>query len=196
MRFSPLLISNLIIQPLRYFFSYYSNPEITNLKYDNDEKISTMEISVLNDFNKVALQLKPRILVSRGTFIIDKTGISNNLAMGKTMTETKGLQDDINMVLFRGQATILIEARNEGVVELMTDMVSHFLTWSVPYICNTQGFKDFGLPMTISEPTPAKEDKDIFQVHVNLPYSYEEQWHVNNDALKLREFYMNLIKAD
>lgn len=186
MRFSPLLISNSIIHPLRYFFSNYAT---VDLKYNNDEKISLIDISVINDFHKSSLEQKPRILVSRGSFVITQTGLTDNLAAGKTLFQTKGIQDNTNMVFINGTATILIEARQEGTVELITDMVSHFLVWSKPFLCNTQGFKSFAIPMQISEPRVLQEDSEIFQVSISVPYTMEEQWNVKSDALKLNEFF-------
>jgi hypothetical protein len=189
MRFSPLLISNLIIQPIRYFFSYYAG---TDFKYDSDEKITKIDIGAVNDFNKIALGIKPRILINRGTFEIRSTGLDDSMAEAKTMNQTKGLVDKKNMVLINGAASIIVEAHNEGSVELLTDMVSHFLIWTKPFICNTQGFKNFATPMTVSEPKVTKEDTEYFQTTITVPYMVEEVWQVKSDALKLKDFFITL----
>lgn len=189
MRFSPLLITNLILQPLRYFFHNYP---ITDLYWDEDPKKTKMEVGSINDFHKIVLQEKPRVLVNRGNFTISNTGLTDDMAVGKSVFETKGLQDKINMVFISGQATILIEARNEGTVELLTDAVSHFLIWTKPYICETQGFKKFFMPAQVSSAQPGKEDKEIFQVNVSGPWLMEEQWNVKDDALKLNQFFTTL----
>lgn len=189
MRFSPSLISSILIYPLRVFFANYSGPD---LKYDLDPKNSKIEIDSLNNLNKEAIQPKPRILVNRGTYNIDRVGMSNNLAEGKSPLETKGLKDNVNMVLITGQAQIMIEARHEGTMELITDMVSHFLVWSRPAICNTQGFKEFAMPMAVSDPRLSKEDREIFQTVISIPYVMEEHWKVNDDAIKINNIYMDL----
>jgi len=192
MRFSPLLISNLIVKPLRYFFSNYAGEDFL---YDSDPKKTKIEIGSINDFHKIAIQEKPRILVNRGSFRYNGVGLDDNLAQGKSMFQTKGLQDKANMVLVQGEASVIVEARQEGTVELLADMVGHFLIWTRPFLCNTQGFKHFALPQTVSEPTLGKEDKEIFQVTIQVPYMMEEQWNVKSDALKLNEFFLTLTKA-
>jgi hypothetical protein len=187
MRFSPILVSNLIIWPLRYFFSHYAGED---LKYDSNPATSKIEIGAINDFNKEELQAKPRILVNRGAYQIGKTGLTDSMASGKTNNETKGLEDKINMVFINGMATIIIESNSEGVCELVTDMVSHFLVWCRPIIMDTQGFKEFALPLSVSAPSAETEDREIFQVTLNVPYMMEEHWRVNTDALKIKGFFI------
>jgi len=189
MRFSPALISSILIYPLRVFFSNYAGPD---LKFDIDPKNSKIEIDSLNNLNKEAIQPKPRILVNRGTYTVDRVGMSNNLAEGKSPIETKGLKDSVNMVMITGQAQIMIEARHEGTMELITDMVSHFIVWSRPAICNTQGFKEFAMPLSVSDPRLSKEDREIFQTVIMVPYIMEEHWKVNDDAIKINNIYLDL----
>lgn len=189
MRFSPLLISNLIIQPLRYFFHNY--PVNDDLIWDVDPKKTKMDIGAINDYHKLPLQEKPRILVDRGAYTISNTGLSDDLAVGKSVFETKGVENRINMVFIQGTATLLLEARQEGTVELLADAVSHFLIWTKPYICESQGFKKFFIPAQVSSPRPSKEDKEIFQVVVSGPWLMEEQWNVRTDALKLNQFFID-----
>lgn len=191
-RFSPLLVSNLLIHPMRYFFSFYAGDDF---KYDNEDKKTKIEIGAFNDLHRVPIQQKPRILVNRGNYTITGSGLSDNLAQGKTVLETKGLRDHANMVFINGMATIVIEAKNEGSVETLADMVSHFFVWSRPFIMNTQGFKNFAMPLAVTAPTLDKEDKEKFQVTISIPYTAEEQWHVNSDALKLNNFYLSLVSS-
>jgi hypothetical protein len=187
MRFSPILVSNLIILPLRYFFSHYAG---SDLKYDSDPATSKIEIGSVNDFNKIEIQAKPRVMVNRGSYSITKTGLTDSMAEGETMNETKGLRDERNMVFINGSASVMIESMNEGTGELVTDMVSHFLVWCKPFICNTQGFKDFASPLTVSDPQVGREDKEIFQTTISVPYMMEEHWNVKTDALKLKGFFL------
>lgn len=190
MRFSPLLISNLLIQPIRYFFSHYAGPDLI---YDTEPEKTKIEIGAYNDLHKIAIQQKPRVLVNRGNYDVGKVGLSNDLAQGKTFLQTKGLTDIANMVMINGMASITIEARQEGTVELITDMVSHFLVWTRPFICNTQGFKNFAIPLTVSAPTLGKEDTELFQTSILVPYTIEEHWNVKSDALKLNDFFLTLV---
>lgn len=189
MRFSPNFIEALLVKPLKYFFSSYAPPELT---YDEDEKLSSIDISAISDFNKEATQLKPRILVDRGNFVIQGVGVSDNMAEQTSQYSTFGLTKKKNMVIISGQAKIIVEARNRGTCELVTDIVTHFYAWSKPFICDSQGFKNFGIPMQVSECSQSKEDTEIFQVNIGLPYVMEELWEVNDDALKLKNFFLTL----
>jgi hypothetical protein len=193
MRFSPNFVEALLIKPLKYFFASYAHPELT---FSEDEKLSKIDISSITDFNKEATQLKPRILVDRGGFRVDGVGISDNMAERVSPFTTRGLTDQKNMVLINGLARIIIEARNRGTCELVTDMVTHFYVWSKPFLCDSQGIKNFGLPMSVSECTQGKEDTEIFQVVISFPYVMEEIWNVSDDALKLKELYLNITAAD
>lgn len=177
---------------MQYFFSFYAG---SDLQYDSDPEKTKIEIGAYNDLHKIPIQVKPRILINRGNFEVGKVGLTDNLAQGKRLFETKGLTDFTNMVLINGTATITVEARQEGTIELITDMVSHFLVWSRPFICNTQGFKNFALPLSVSAPTLGKEDKELFQTTIMIPYQMEEHWNVKSDALKLNDFYLTLSKS-
>jgi len=190
--FSPLVVTKLIVLPLRYFFSTYTGGY--DLHWDKDEKKSTIEIGGINDFHKVPLQLLPRILVDRGDYQIIKTGLTDNMAQRfiPAGTTVNNNDDRINMVFIQGQAQIIIEARNKGTCELVTDMVSHFIVWSRPFLCDTQGFKEFGLPMTVTTCSPDKEDTDKFKVIISFPYMMEEEWTVRQEALGLKGFFLSM----
>lgn len=194
-RFSPSFIAALIIRPLRYFFSQYQAPDGgVDLQYNDDPKQTKIDISSINNYNKETIQEKPRILVDRGAFSIEGVGLSDNLAEGLPVSQTLGLTDRTNMVLIKGEARIIIEARNEGTCELITDMVSHYLVWTQPFLCDSQGFKEFALPLQVSACSPTKEDTELLQSVITIPYVMEELWTVKNDALKLNNLFTNILK--
>lgn len=193
MNFSPLFISSLIIKPLRYFFENYG---AEGLKYNSDATKSDLEIDSINNFHKEPIQVKPRIMVDRGTYAVTHVGLSDNLADGKSAAETLGLQHNINMVFIRGTAQIVIESLQEGVIEILTDMVSHFLVWTGPHLCNSQGFKIFAIPLQVSAPTFQKEDREVFRVTIDVPYCMEEQWRIRDDALKLNAYFLTLSRKE
>lgn len=183
-RFSPSFVSTLIVKPLRYFFANYAGDD---LKYDDDPKQTKIDIASVNNFFKIEIQEKPRISVDRGSFAIVKSGLSDSLAEGKAMSETLGLRDEVHFVMINGEAQIIIDAKSEGTCELITDMVSHFLVWTKPYLCNSQGFKSFADPLSVSPCSIAKEDNEILRTTITIPYTFEELWSVKNDALKLKD---------
>lgn len=194
MRFSPLLISATIIEPLRYFFKFYTKGQ--GLIWDEDEKIRTVDIGTVNDFHQIAPQRKPRILVDRGSYMISKTGLTDNLAEAKGIKELYGKSDRTNQVWIDGQAQIIIEAWKEGTCELLADMVSHFIVWSRPLLCDTQGFNEFGLGMQVSSCQPDKEDKEKFKVNIAFPYRMEEHWNVTWDSIKIKSFLTTIRPYD
>lgn len=193
MNFYNGIIAPLIIEPLRYFFSTYSAS--TNLIWDEDEKKRTMDIGESFDFNKIALQEKPRIIVTRGVYTIAKTGLSDNLAEGVPFSTTGGRKDNTNMVFYQGEATITIEARNKGTCEILADMTSHFIVWTRPALCDSQGWKEFGLPMNVSD-VAMLQDEDAgvpkFQINISIPWMKEEHWRTQNDGVILKQV-INMI---
>lgn len=195
MIFSPVLLGSLIVEPLRYFFS--QAPRVKDgLFWDPDEKVSNIEIGTVNDFHKVAIQTKPRILINRGNYVITKSGLTDNMTQAKGIVESYGKNERKNMVWVRGAAQIIIEANQEGTCELMTDMVAHFIAGTRPIICNTLGFQDFGLDMNVSSCDVDKEDTEKFKVTINLPYSFEDHWQVKFDSIKFKTMYLSLVNAD
>lgn len=193
MQFYNGIIAPLIIEPLRYFFSTATSS--SNLIWDADEKKRTLDIGESYDFNKVALQEKPRILVSRGTYQINKVGLTDNLAEAVSFSQTGGLQDNINMLMYSGNATITIEARAKGTCELLTDMTSHFVAWTRPVICDAMGWKEFGLPMAVSDVAlMGDEDQGVpkFQANISIPWAKEEHWNVRNSGIVLKGIVSNI----
>ena len=190
MVFNPLLVSALIVNPLRYFFANYaSNVE---LQWDIDPKKSQIEIGTVNDFNTVPLEQKPRVLIDRGNYQIGKTGLTDNMMSEPGIKQSLGLMHRTNMVFIQGMMVITIEANNEGTCELLTDMVSSFIVWSRPILCDSQGFKEFGLPMSVSQPQVVQEDKEKFSVQISFPYSKEDNWTVNQDAIKIKNIFQTV----
>lgn len=188
-QFAPINVGRLILEPLRYVFQKYSPPEY---RWDPDAKKTKIDISMFHDVHKENMDHDMAILVDRGSVSVSKTGLSDNLANQTTAKEALGLTDKKNFLMYQGTAGILVKARNEGTVELLADRVRQIIQWSRPLICDTQGFKEFGLPMMISNPVPEKPDVEVFQIQISVPYIMEELWREENDALKLRQFFMEL----
>lgn len=193
MQFSPLLVTSSILEPLRYYFSTYG--QSGGLVWDPDEKKRTLEISDIYDFNKIAFQERPRLLVNRGSYSINKVGLSDNLAEGITLAEGNGLRKDTSMLMYTGTASLIIEARNKGTCELLTDMATHFIAWSRGPICDSQGFKNFGDTLSVSA-CEATQDQDdsTFQVTVQIPYIKEEHWVMRDDGILLKSYMLQAIR--
>ena len=191
MAFSPAFISACIVDPIRYLYHIYAPEE---LRWTSDHMKSMIEIDTINNFNKEKIQAKPRILISRGGYEKNHTGLSDNLTESKGPYQLKGLHDETRMILVNGMAQILIQARNEGTCEKICDLTEHFLQWTSPFLCNTYGFKMFGFPLQVSPCTPNKEDQEIFEISIGVPWMKEEHWNVKDDALKLKGFSLLVSK--
>lgn len=193
MKFSNGVIAPLIIAPLRYYFSKYTQGG--NLSWDPDEKIRTLEIGEVFDFNKIPIQEKPRVLVARGGYTISKVGLTDNMAESVPFNTTRGLKDVKNLLMYSGTATIYVEARNKGTCELLSDMVSHFIAWTRPILCDSQGWKEFGLPMMVSDcEMQNNEDPDVvkYQIVIQVPWIKEEMWQVRNDGVAIKAILNNV----
>ncbi len=194
LKFSIGLLAPLIIQPLRYYFSTYTK-DSSNLFWDADEKLRTMEIDESFNFNKNSLGEKPRVIVTRGGFQVNKTGLTDNLAQANAWSATGGKKDFKNMVFYSGNSLITIEARNKGTCELLSDMVAHFIIWTRPLLCDSQGFKEFGLPLNVSDCAIQGGEDELqtkFQVQISVPWFKEEVWQLRNDAPILKDILTNI----
>jgi hypothetical protein len=195
--FSVGAIAQAIIVPLRYYFSTYSSA--ANFIWNEDEKLRTMDIFESQDLTRIALGEKPRVVVTRGSFGVSGTGLSNNLSGGVSFGAQKGNRSDTNMVMYQGQAQVLIEARTKGACELLADMVTHFVGWTQPLLCDTQGWKQFGLPMQVSDcMIVAGEEPNVvkFQVQINLPWLKEERWLTRTDAPELKKLLTTVVNGN
>lgn len=188
MRFSPSYLSSLIVEPLRFYYHAYGPADLT---WDADPKISNIEIDTINNFNKIAIQSKPRILVSRGGYSIASTGLTDNLAFG-TSTRAAGISSERKILFASGQAQILIESVNEGTCEKIVELTSDFITKSANLIANTQGFKQFGIPLSVSPCTPGKEDTEIFTATLSFPWVKESSFNVQEDGIEFKNFLLSV----
>lgn len=187
--FSPLTLGYLIKEPLKYFFAHYAGDDLV---YSDDDYNTKIVIRSVNDFNQTLTQEKPRILIDRGNYQVNKTGITNNAYQISRMKDFHGDSHVENMVFVEGNASVIIEARQEGVCELITDMVTHFLVWTRPFLCANFGFTEFALPLQVSSPQPNKQDTEFFRVQVSVPWRKEERWSVKEEALRLNGFFFDL----
>lgn len=189
-KFSPLLISAIMLKVLRYFFGNMTNP---SYRWDADDKQSAIYIGMVNDvIHDSEIQKKPRILVNRGPYRIQKTSLTGDLAEGKPMGQTLGNRSSKHMNFVSGGITVIIEAEEEGTCEILADMVSTFFTWSSDHICNTFRFKQFGYPMDVQECSMDDENKEKFKIVINTGYLTETSWVFGEDTLKLKGLFLEL----
>lgn len=189
MYFNPSYLPSIIIHALRYFYTNYSTPD---LKWSEDSTRTNLVIDEIDNFNLKELQALPRILVSRGQYQIIPTSLTDNLAESKTPKELGGNLNQKRFLNIEGVSQILIEASYKGTVEKIVDMTSHFLSWASPIIANEHMFKKFGLPMAVSPCTPNRDDVEIFQCTINIPWNKEEIFTYIDIGKGLNSFTLNV----
>lgn len=173
MSFNSSNLVSLIIEPLRYLFTNYAGGDLT---WNSDHLKTKIVIDEIDNFNNIPLQVLPRILVTRGQFSINPVSLTDNLSESNSISELKGASSKLRFLTVEGVAQVLLEANNKGTLERMVDLTSKFLAWSGPVIANSKGFKKFGLPLAISSCTPGRDDKEIFQCTINVPWIKEEHF--------------------
>lgn len=182
--FSAPFLASLITGPLRYFFNQYGHD--IGLQWSGDINETEIEIDTINNFHKIAIGQKPRIMVDRGQFGISGIGLTDNMAEQVGFGQTYGLTDRKNFVLYTGQSSVIVQARQEGTCERVADLTHHFLVWSAPYLCDTQGFKSFAKNVVVGPCQPGQEDLEIFEIQIAIPWIKEEAWQVKNDAVLIK----------
>ena len=193
-KFSPLIIHAIMLTVLRYFFRNCPREE---LRWDEDVKKTHVIIETVNNIINLddEYQKKPRILITRGPYTIQKTSLTGDLVEGKAAQDTFGLKQSTHMNLIGGQIVVTIEASEEGTCELLADMVSTFMTWSSDHICNTYRFKKFGYPMYVQDCQLDEENKEKFKIVVSTEYLTETSWELREDAIKLKGLYLDLRRT-
>lgn len=194
-KFHPLLITRTLIRVLQFCFSQMPNPDY---KWDPDPLKSALDIRVVNDTEEQTnegIQKRPRIIVSRGSYTISETGLNKSMSEEQPVQEAKGSPKSRFMHVISGNFSIIIEANKEGTVEMLTDMVATFLTWSSNHICNTFGFNKFGLPLFIGEPALDKEDVEKFKVVINGNYLAESHFKIAQDGYRLAAMNLETVIA-
>ena len=194
MKFSPEYLATYIVRPLRFMFENFA-PE--DMRWDENPKKSKIEIDTINNFHKQAIEMKPRILVSRGQYQVRPTGLSDNLFEGNSPWASKGHKEISNQFFIDGVAQMMIQARHEGTCEKILNWAQHFLSWSGPMLADTYGFKTTFIPMAVSPCIPGGEDGEVFATTVNLPWTKEEHFTVSSgDQIKLKNFLLSLTSED
>lgn len=183
--FSPLKLRNALIEPLEYMFTNYAPDD---LKYDKDVTKTKIEIGTVNDFHKVPVEAMPRIMIDRGPYAYNGSHLNEDLSNSPSPFDTKGLEERNNHAFISGQISVMIEAREEGVCEVVTDIIASFLTWTSHQIAREYGFKSFAKPMNVGSCAPFQdgETNTSFRVVINVPYSTEERWRIFEEGVKIK----------
>lgn len=193
MRFSALTLKRLLVSSLREFFASEGVPE--QFRYSSELNESKIEISSINDFHKINLQVKPRIMLDRGVYTVSSSGLNDGLYESQGHMNNLGATNRTNTSFITGNSSFVIDSRQEGTCELLTDIIAHFLVWSRPFVCNALGLRSFGNPISISPCSPMREETEIFRCAVSFQYIADEYWINTRDSVILKDVFQKVIQA-
>jgi hypothetical protein len=194
-KYNPLAVTASFVGPLRYWFGTYGASQ--QAQWTEDPNTRQIEIEYANNLHKVPIQERPRILIDRGPVSVTKSGLDEDLATAKPFSQTRGIMDRTNFLLYNGSIQMIVEARQQGTCEKIADMACHFLAWSRPFICGSQGLREAVFPMDIGncQLLPMSEDDEKYSITVNMPFMHEERWHVGNQGIILKDIQYQLSLA-
>lgn len=180
--FSPYMMPQIILRVLRFFFGQ----NVAGYKWDKDHHNTDVLIyQSLEIIDREPIQGIPRVIVSRDAYTISPMGMNQSMTSADPMEVSKGLRRSKHAYLIQGGFTIQVEAQTEVAAEVISDMVSSFLTWSERSICAEFGLNSFGIPLSVGEPALDKEGQEKFKVTIRSQYSAETHFGINQDAIKI-----------
>lgn len=188
--FNPLMVASCVRDTLRFLFGIAA-PD--RLKYNSDPKLSTLAINMAFDTHQDNEETRrPSIVVNRGGYRAGAIGMENSMVEGYRDPNTGELKKRSYMNMVDGQLSIRITAYNLGTCEELAYLVTTFLCWSRPHICDSLGFKNIAAPVSASPVMMDREDKDKFIIEVSVPYTTEMIWVDENIGVKIKGFLTEL----
>lgn len=198
LNFNPLSACSLIRDVLRAFFQEFGDAFGSGLVWDADPKKRKVDITTVNDIHQdAATGYKPRILVGRGQIQSEVLAISGDLENSIRLDPTgrTGDKRDYKRIDVSGNLTIVIEANQEGVCEVLAETIRRYLTWSRGDLEARFGFQRFADRVFISECSLDSEDREKFKIQVNVPYRIEDRWFVTKFHMKLKHVFTQVTSS-
>lgn len=189
--YSPLYTVTFIKDLLRQMYYEYGG---TAYAWNEDERKSKIIINTVNDTtHQGRAQQLPRILIQRGPTEVHSQFINNNTERveggGISAGGTEYFRQDVS-----GYLNLIIEARNEGTCEEISEFTRRFICWSKPFIEAQFGFQAFAKQLTVSECSMDREDTEKFKISISIPYIIEDRWQMTGDLTRLNHIFYNLVQ--
>ena len=184
--FNLLSVVTFIKDTLRKLFLEFSD----EFKWSSSPTESKIWIGTANDYNaEEILQKIPRVLIQRGSIMMNTNFISNNLEYveGTPNDLTKHKRQDL-----QGDITIIVETNSEGACEVLAEQIRRFIGWSKPFIESEFGFQAFARQVQISPCIPDRENKEKFKIQLVIPFSIEDRWETKQVYIKLKAIFQEI----
>lgn len=192
--FNPPMVTSVVRDTLRFLFETGA-PD--RLKYNSDPKKSTVAIDSSFDDNQEDPAMKrPKVTVNRGPYNLSAVGITDSLTDTTFSTTDGHVRKDSYLNMVSGNCSIRITAHNLGTCEELAYLVSTFLVWSRPLLCNTLGFKNIASPLSSSPIMLDKDDRTKYVIEINVPYVTEMRWSSEELGVKLKGFLIEQVTED
>lgn len=188
--YSPLYVVTFIRDLLRKMYREYGGEDFC---WDDNPRKSMITIGTVNDENSnERKQQLPRILIQRGPTICQDQFIANNLESRVKQGVSNGGSDHFRQDI-TGSINLIIEARNEGTCEEVSEYTRKFIMWSKPFIETTFGFQAFAKAVQISTCDLDQEDAEKFKININVPYIIEDRWQKTGNLTRLNYIFKEMM---
>jgi hypothetical protein len=144
-----------------------------------------VHVQMINDRNEEKIQVMPRVMLQRGPYRSGTQFIGSGLQSNATADTI--MRQDVN-----GMFMFLVEAREEGECEIISDYLRKFLSWSRPLIESKFGMQRFGSDIDISVCEMVGEDTEKFKITISVPYIVEDRWKVTDYSMRISHIFRKL----
>ncbi len=184
-----LLVTGILVQWMRYHFTYAINIESTFLKtilWNPSLSQTQIIIDSVFKYNPAATELRPGIYVKPGKWSIVRLGIedrkmgSNDPSWVCDPTHTTGKEAQFNTFI-QGSHTLFCIAGESAEVEILANEVYKELVEFAPAARRQFGMLKL-VVSDIGEPALLEESKEHFVVAITIAYNLQLSWILCNSA--------------
>jgi len=179
---SPWSVQNIVLEVVRLYMlknNPYDDGFNFSQRYDLDQTKSGIFLDMAYNWNAESVKKRPSIFIQRDAAHTSTPTLGNSI--------NRNVPEAINTKLAVTQMGIRVKclATNLGFIEQLAGWIRNaFLSYQVE-IQRDFGFRKFRL-VTISPPSISDEDKEIFEVSLLLDVAFDENFTIQQEALRLK----------
>lgn len=185
--FSPIIITGILVQLLRQFFSSRDqilNPVLKDNVWSPDLNSTGILIESVTKLKIEDLERRPAILVKRNAH----KAMQNMIAYGEEAADLKRPGEGITYnQVWVGSSTIFGIGRNAAEAEVLAEEASGSLRQYAPLIRGDFSFLRFSV-LEIGPAGKLQESQEHFAVPVTFGYGYWERWTVAQESPVVMKF--------
>lgn len=175
----PLLVTGMLVQELRDYFSQpdrLEQPNLRNYLWRSNLAPQTIMIEALTKWNPQKASARPAILVRRNDWRVQRLGIADRLMMPTTPDGWERYN-----VCMTGSHTIFCLARESGECESLAAEVFLQLLGFGPKLRENLDLLRFTV-VDIGTQMPVLESREHFGVPITIAYAHNQVWTVRKHA--------------